>query len=66
VAVDRVVDRGRVDRLTERELGRELDERPRVREAMEWAGSAVSAPATKDDVDRYLEILPDLVAKLTR
>lgn len=36
-----------------------------VWEAMEWAGPAVSVPATDADVDTYLDVLGDLVAELT-
>lgn len=36
-----------------------------VWEAMEWAGPAVSVPATDADVDRYLAVLDDLVDALT-
>jgi glutamate-1-semialdehyde aminotransferase len=36
-----------------------------VWEAMEWAGPAVSVPATDADVDRYLAVLDGLVRELT-
>jgi glutamate-1-semialdehyde aminotransferase len=36
-----------------------------VWEAMEWAGPAISVPATDADVERYLEILAKLLGALT-
>jgi hypothetical protein len=36
-----------------------------VWEAMEWAGPAMSVPATDADAERYLEILADMVGALT-
>jgi glutamate-1-semialdehyde aminotransferase len=36
-----------------------------VWEAMEWAGPAISVPASDADVDHYLEVLASLVAELT-
>lgn len=35
-----------------------------VWEAIEWAGPAVSIPATAEDVDGYLGVLTDLVEEL--
>jgi glutamate-1-semialdehyde aminotransferase len=37
----------------------------RVWEAMEWAGPAVSVPASGEDIDRYLGVLADLIEELT-
>jgi glutamate-1-semialdehyde 2,1-aminomutase len=36
-----------------------------VWEAMEWAGPAVSVPASGEDIDRYLGVLADLIEELT-
>lgn len=36
-----------------------------VWEAMEWAGPAVSTPASGEDIDRYLGVLADLIEELT-